>query len=113
MAADNYERLQLFRAPKCGGERQPSAAREPWSHPAQRRTRDADELVLVADFGRWVGVREATQHAGDGGREGVRQHLFFRERKKIKQIPLRYGIYYNRRRHCMIYRSWNAYYKNQ
>ena len=84
MAADNYERLHLLRAPKCGGERQPSAAREPWPHPAQRRTRDADELVLVADFGRWVGVREATLHAGDGGREGVRQHLFFSRTKKNK-----------------------------
>ena len=56
---------------------------ENWPHPAQRRTRDADELVLVADFGRWVGVREATQHAGDGGREGVRQHLFFFENEKF------------------------------
>ena len=41
--------MQLLPAPKCGGESQPSAVREPWPYPAQRRPRNADELVLVAD----------------------------------------------------------------
>ena len=63
MAADNYGRLRLLPAPKYGGEPQPTAARQPWPHPAQRRTRDADELVLVADSGRGVGVRGARRHA--------------------------------------------------
>ena len=37
--------------------------------------------------------------------------FFFRERKKIQKIPLRYGVYDVRRVQCVIYRPCNAFYK--
>ena len=71
-------------------------------------------LVLVADSVRGHGVRGARQRAGDGGREGVRQHLFFfRERKTLQQNPLICGVYDDRRVHCVIYRPCNAFYKKK